>query len=103
MAATRSSLRLAAKDTGLYVPSTEKASQLKALQNSLALCSKPVQLHVAKKKLLKQTKKPIAAADLVKLADAVSLGAATAAALNNVLAIGDRTSAALDLALAGSK
>jgi len=102
LAATRNSKRLAAKDNGVYVHSSEKASQLKALQNSLALCSKPVQLHVAKKKLLRKTKKPVSAPDLLKLADAVGLGAATAAALDNVLSIGDRTSAALDLALAGS-
>ena len=80
--------------------STDKASQLKALQNSLALCSKPVQLHVTKKKLLLKTKKPMSAADLVKLAEAVGLGTATADALDEVLAIGASTSAILDRALA---
>ena len=80
--------------------SSEKASQLKALQNSLALCSKPVQLHVTKKNLLKKTKKPISASDLLKLADAVGLGAATANALDSVLAISARTSAVLDEVLA---
>ncbi|CAN6269768.1 unnamed protein product [Urochloa humidicola] len=101
--ATRNSTRLAAKDSGKFVRVADKASQLKALQNSLALCSKPVQLHVTKKKLLKKTKKPIAAEDLKKLADAVSLGNDSAAALDKVLAIGNATSCVLDRALEAAK
>jgi hypothetical protein len=52
---TRSSARLAAKDSGKFVDSTAMAPQLKELHNSLALCSKPVELHVIKKKLMKKT------------------------------------------------
>jgi len=96
---TRNSSRLAAKDSGKFVRVADKATQLKALQNSLALCSKPVQLHVNKKKLLKKTKKPIAADDLKKLADAVGLGKATAAAIDKVLTIGTATGRALDQVL----
>ena len=73
------------------------------LKNSLTLCSKPVQLHVNKKQLMKKTKKAIAADDLKKLADVVGLGAAAAQALDRVLAISDKTSRELDLALAGGK
>jgi hypothetical protein len=88
-AGVRNSKCLAAKDTGRFVDATTKASQLKALQkNILASCSKPVQSYVAKKQLLKKTKKPIEGADLVKLSDAVGLGAAAAQALDRVLAIG---------------
>ena len=54
-----------------------------------------------KKKLLKKTKKPIAAEDLVKFSDAVGLGAATSQALDRILAIGAATSAPLDEVLAG--
>ncbi|CAO2199126.1 unnamed protein product [Urochloa humidicola] len=99
----RNSERLAAKETGKFVHASEKASQLKALQNSLALCSKPVQKHVTQKKLLKCTKKPIAAADLSKLSDAIGLGKATADALDRVLLTGAAMSRDLDLALAGSE
>ncbi|CAO1943882.1 unnamed protein product [Urochloa humidicola] len=98
---SRNSERLAAKENGRYVAAADKASQLKALQNSLALCSKPVQLHVTKKKLLKKTKKPIAAADLVKLSEVVGLGEATAKALDQVMAIGAATAEELDQVLAG--
>lgn len=61
------------------------SSRVKAQQNSLALCSKPsVQLHVNTQNLMKKTKKPIAAVDLKKLADVVGLGAAVAAAIDDV-------------------
>jgi hypothetical protein len=39
---TRNSDRIAAKDGGVFVSVTDKASQLKALKNSLSLFSKPV-------------------------------------------------------------
>lgn len=75
---------------------TSKAAQLKALRDSLALCSSAVQAHVAKKKLLTRKKKPISGVDLVKLADAVGLGQEMAKALDRVLAIGKATAAQLN-------
>ncbi|RCV06508.1 hypothetical protein SETIT_1G168400v2 [Setaria italica] len=98
---SRNSERLAAKDKGMFVDATTKASQLKALQNSLALCSKPVQLHVSMKKLPKMTKKPIAAADLMKLSEAVSLEEFTAKALGKILALGGVAARKLDQVLEG--
>jgi hypothetical protein len=96
---TRSSARLAAKDSGVFVDATAKASQLKALQNSLSLCSKPVQPCVIKKKLLKR----IGSVDLSLLAGAVGLGAATAQALDRVLATEAALGKELDLVLTGRK
>jgi hypothetical protein len=100
---TRSSARLAAKDSGVFVDATAKASQLKALQNNLSLCSKPVQPCVIKKKLLKRTKRPIGSMDLSLLAGAVGLGAATAQALDRVLATEAALGKELDLVLTGRK
>ena len=97
--ATRNSSRLAAKEDGKFVSATDKATQLKALQNSLALCSKPVQQHVAKKKLLTKTKTNIDTEDLLKLASAVGLGDATCRALDKVLAIGAEATPVLDQVL----
>nr|TKV94400.1 LOW QUALITY PROTEIN: hypothetical protein SEVIR_9G292300v2 [Setaria viridis] len=95
----RHSARLAAKEDGKFVDATSKAAQLKALRDSLALCSSAVQAHVAKKKLLMKRKKPISGADLVKLADAVGLGQETAKALDRVLAIRKATAAQLNQVL----
>jgi hypothetical protein len=67
----------------------------------VALCSRLVQAHVEKKKLLHKTKKPIAAMDLRKLSDVVGLGDATSLALDRVLAIGAATSQDLDSVLSG--
>ncbi|CAN6165071.1 unnamed protein product [Urochloa humidicola] len=97
---TRNSERLAAKDKGMFVHATTKATQLKELHNSLAQCSKQVKLHVTKKKLMKKTKKPIAADDLLKLSDAIGLGQAASQALDRVLAIGDEAGRVLDQVLA---
>ena len=99
MVGTRNSSRLAAKTNGAFIHSTAKATQLKALKESLAMCSKPVKTHVAKKNLMHKTKQPIGAADLKKLAEAVGLGAASARALDSVLAVTHETAAALDKAL----
>jgi hypothetical protein len=87
----------------VFVDATAKASQLKVLQNSLSLCSKPVQACVVKKKLLKRTKRPIASVYLSLLAEAVGLGAATAQALDRVLATEAALGKELDLVLAGRK
>ncbi|CAN6345375.1 unnamed protein product [Urochloa humidicola] len=102
MLGKRNSERLAAKDNGQFVSASDKATQLKALQNSLKLCSKPVQNIVAKKKLFKKTKKPISGADLSKLADVVGLGKDTANALDRALAAGAALGRELDRVLAGS-
>ena len=95
----RNSERIAARDSGKFVCAADKVTQLKALKNSLSLCSKPVQLHVTKKKLLQKTKKPIGIEDLAKLSDAIGLGAATARALDRAMVIGDATTRALDQVL----
>ena len=58
-----------------------KSTQPRALKDNLALCSKDVQLHVAKKNLMKKTRKPIGSDDLKKLARA----------LDRVLAVGAET------------
>jgi hypothetical protein len=98
---TRNSDRIAAKDGGVFVSVADKASQLKALKNSLSFCSKskPVQVLVEKRKLLHKSKHPIGAVDLAKLSDAIGLGAAAARTLDRVLEIGDAASHALDQAL----
>ncbi|CAN6206901.1 unnamed protein product [Urochloa humidicola] len=101
--AMRNSKRLAAKEDGKFLSATDKASQLRALHDSLALCSKPVQKLVAKKKLFKKTTKPIADADLSKIATVVGLGKAAADALDHVLSVGAAAGRELDLALAGTK
>jgi hypothetical protein len=97
-AGTQNSAQITAKGDGAFISTTDKATQLKALKDSLALCSKPMQLHV-RKKLIQKTKKSISVADLVKLSDVVGLGAATAQALDHVLAIGGGTFRALDRVL----
>ena len=71
-------------------------------QTSLSCCissSKPVQQHVAKKKLLTKTKTNIDTEDLLKLASAVGLGDATCRALDKVLAIGAEATPVLDQVL----
>jgi hypothetical protein len=98
-AGTRNNERISARDSGKYVSAADKAAQLKALKNSLSLCSKPVQHHIAKKKLLQKTKKPIGHEDLAKLSDAIGLSAVTARALDRVMAIGDATTHTLDQVL----
>jgi len=55
-----------------------------------------VKLHVTKKKLMRKTKKPIIAPNLVKLADVVSLGKAPTRALDCILTIDVATSGELD-------
>lgn len=96
---TRHSARLAAKEKRNFVDATTKAAQLRALHDSLALCSTAVQAHVTQKKLMNKRKKPIAGVDLAKLATAVGLGRDTARALDSVLAIGATTSNKLDTVL----
>ena len=91
--------RIAARDDGKFVSIADKVTQLKALKNSLSLCSKTVQLHVTKKKLLQKTKKPIVGEDLAKLSATIGLGADTARALDRAMAIGDATTRALDQVL----
>ena len=98
-AGTRNSERIAARDSGKFVCDADKETQLKALKNNLSLCSKPVQLHVTKKKLLQKTKKPIGSEDLAKLSDTIGLGAATARALDRAMVIEDATTRALDQVL----
>lgn len=81
---------------------TAKVAQLKALQNSLSLCSAAVKNHVAKKKLLEKTKKPITIVDLAKLADGVGLSDATLRTLDRILDIGTTTTRQLNSVLPGS-
>lgn len=80
----RHSVRLAAKEQPNYVDMTDKASQLKALHNTLAGCSKELKLHVTKKGLMGKKKKPIPSADLRKMANAVGLDAMAVRALDKV-------------------
>lgn len=58
-------------------------------------------MHVTKKKIMKKTKKLIAAADPIKLADVVGLGDKATKALDRVFAIGEEAGRELDMALAG--
>jgi hypothetical protein len=99
---SRNSARLAAKESGMFMDATANATKLKTLQNSLAQCSIAVQTLVAKKKIVKKTKKPVSAADLSKLSSAISLGAAASQALDRVVALGEETAAKLDAVLINS-
>ncbi|KAG2591410.1 hypothetical protein PVAP13_5NG479886 [Panicum virgatum] len=72
--APRQSSRLAEKAAGRFVDSTDKAVQLKALQNALVPCSTKLKQTVEKKNLLKRSKLPISAADLRKMVAAAGLG-----------------------------
>ncbi|KAK3146048.1 hypothetical protein QOZ80_3BG0260820 [Eleusine coracana subsp. coracana] len=75
-APTRHSARLANKEPTAFIDMETKASQLKALKNSLAVCSKELKEHVNRKGLLNKKKQPVPRADLLKLANAAGLGAA---------------------------
>jgi hypothetical protein len=99
---SRNSARLAAKESGMFMDANAKATKLKTLQNSLAQCSIAVQTLVAKKKIVKKTKKPVSAADLSKLSSAIGLGVAASQALDRVLALGEETAAKLDAVLINS-
>jgi hypothetical protein len=68
----QSSIRLAEKESTVFVPVTAKAIQLKALHESLAACSASLKKQVAGRKLLKW-KNPIGALDLRRLARAAGL------------------------------
>jgi hypothetical protein len=48
----RHSIRLAAKDKGMFVDMTDKAMQKKALENTLQACSSGLQKHVQRRGLL---------------------------------------------------
>ena len=70
----RQSTRLAEKAKGLFVDSTDKAAQLKALQNALLPCSSQLKKAVGKKSLLTRSKLPIAPADLRRMVAAAGIG-----------------------------
>jgi len=70
----RQSTRLAEKAKGLFVDSTDKAVQLKALQNALLPCSSQLKKAVGKKSLLTRSKLPIAPADLRRMVAAARIG-----------------------------
>jgi hypothetical protein len=72
--AQRQSTRLTEKVAGKFVVSTDKAVQLKALQNALVPCSAKLKQTVEKKNLLNRSKLPIAAVDLRKMVAAAGLG-----------------------------
>ena len=71
----RQSSRLAAKATGKFVDSTDKAVQLKALKNALVPCSSKLKGVVEKKGILNRSKLPIGVSDLRKLVAAAGLNA----------------------------
>ena len=54
--------------------STDKAVQLKALQNALLPCSSQLKKVVGKKSLLTRSKLPIAPADLRRMVAAAGIG-----------------------------
>jgi hypothetical protein len=62
-----------------------KATQLKALKNTLSSCSRDLQDQVAKHGLLRRKKKPLGGVDLRKLAVAAGIGPTATAALDKVL------------------
>jgi hypothetical protein len=68
---------LAAKASGKFVDSTDKAVQLKALKNDLVPCSSELKKTVDKKNLLARSKLPIAPADLRRLVTAAGIGSNT--------------------------
>nr|TKW37042.1 hypothetical protein SEVIR_1G021600v2 [Setaria viridis] len=70
----RQSSRIAAKANGNFVHSTDKAMQLKALQNSLAPCSSKLKSVVEQRKILSKSKIQLSTADLRKLVAAAGVG-----------------------------
>lgn len=64
---------------------TTRATQLKALKNTLASCSKELKKHVNRKKLMGKKKNAINAPDLRKLVHTAGLGAAASRSLDSVL------------------
>ncbi|CAL5061468.1 unnamed protein product [Urochloa decumbens] len=80
----RQSTRLAEKASASFVHAADKASQRKALLNSLAPCSAALKGHVAKRGLLNRQKLPISVADLRKMVTTAGLGCSTADAVGVV-------------------
>lgn len=81
----RHSERLAAKADASFVDMTDKASQRKALLNSLSGCSAALQKQVNKRNILSHNKLPVAAADLRKLVKVAGLGCSKEAAVDDVV------------------
>jgi len=69
----RQSARLAEKTAGMFVDSTDKTVQLKAMNNALAPCSAKLKDVVEKKNMLTRSKLPIGVSDLRKLVPAAGL------------------------------
>ena len=80
----RHSKRLAEKAAGMFVDSTDKAVQLKALKNALAPCSNKLKQAVEKKNLLACAKIPIAVSDLRKLVAAAGFDAKATDSIDEV-------------------
>jgi hypothetical protein len=70
----RQSSRIAAKAGGNFIHFTDKAMQLKALQNALAPCSAKLKTVVEQCKLLTKSKGLFNATNLRKMVTAVGLG-----------------------------
>jgi hypothetical protein len=81
----RHSARLAAKADASFVDMTDKASQRKALLNSLSGCSAALQKQVNKRNILSHNKLPVAAADLRKLVKVAGLDCSKEAAVDDVV------------------
>lgn len=71
---TRNSSRLAGKAPAVYVHATDKATQRRALKDSLQACSQAVKTQVQKGKLLTKNKLPTPVPALRKLVQAAGLG-----------------------------
>ncbi|CAN6356335.1 unnamed protein product [Urochloa humidicola] len=77
------SSRLAAKEQDNYVSTSTRATQLKAIKNTLASCSRDRQDQVVKHGLMHKQKKPLGGTDL--RAAAAGISSAATASLNKVL------------------
>ncbi|TVU02265.1 hypothetical protein EJB05_52261, partial [Eragrostis curvula] len=65
-----------------FIDSTDKAVQLKALQNALSSCSAQLKEHVTKRGILGRKKKAVASRDLRKLVSTAGLGASVQSGLD---------------------
>ncbi|CAL5085115.1 unnamed protein product [Urochloa decumbens] len=82
-AATRSSARIANQAPSTFIHSSLKATQRKALRDSLTCCSKSLQREVATGRILKR-KRPIGPRELGRLAKAAGLSCADQQAVSVV-------------------
>lgn len=85
----RQSARIAARAPANFVDMSTKATQRKALLNSLSGCSAKLKKHISKSNILTRNKLPLEPGELRKLVAAASLGDRTTPAMGMVMDIAE--------------